>query len=349
MRAVLVTLAKDHFKKASGRRVITEGFGNGILFSENPQWKTNRRIVQLLFSKERIANDSLQATEITAGAYKDSVDFFRRGNRREVRHELARTVREFTSRAVLGVDIEPLLTEMANLAGGNAAAILGIVPIDPRFRRFQDAVKQMDALIYSLIDQRSEKCDGEDSLSFLLRTKKEYGHEISNEQIRDEMVTLLFAGGETTAWVFNAMDQELNSGKWAEMLHEELKLTKMLGQRPCPDNLPRATAFVKEVMRLHPPIFIIGREAINDVDIGGVEVSAGDYVLLNLQQLHRHPDFWNDPLEFEPERFLGDRLRLIPKDAYIPFGLGQRMCIGYQLAMDMSVNVAGMVSGFYLK
>jgi cytochrome P450 len=165
--------------------------------------------------------------------------------------------------------------------------------------------------------------------------------------LRDELVTLLLAGHETTAstlgWTWYLVERH---PEVYQRLHDEA--VAVLGDRPpgYPDlaRLTYATQVVEEAIRLYPPVWMLTRRAIEVDRVGGYHVPAGADVLICPYTLHRHRQFWPDPERFEPDRFRPDRTSDRPRYAYIPFGAGPRVCVGSNLGLLEAVLVLAMIA-----
>jgi cytochrome P450 len=205
-------------------------------------------------------------------------------------------------------------------------------------RRVKRAIARLDDLILSIIDSR--RASGEDRgdlLSMLVQARDEDdGRGMTDRQLRDEVMTLLLAGHETTAvtlswtWYLLGRHPEVEAGLLAE-------IDTVIGNRsPTPADFPRlmyCERVVREAMRLFPPAFIIGRRAKEPVTIGGTVIPPGTNVLMSQWVVQRDPRWFDDPLAFHPDRWADNLAGRIPKYAYFPFGGGPRVCIGNQFAM----------------
>lgn len=221
--------------------------------------------------------------------------------------------------------------------------------------RFRRAIRYLDALIYNIIQRR--RANGEDTgdlLSMLLGVRdKETGEGMSDRQLRDEVMTIFLAGHETTAnalswtWHLLASHPEVEA-----KLHEELGET-LAGRPPSVADLPRlryTEAVVTESMRLYPPAWAFGREALEDCEIGGYRVPAGTQLIMSQWVAHRDPRYFDAPEMFRPERWESGLSERLPRYAYFPFGGGPRLCIGRSFArMEAVLLLATLAQKFRLR
>jgi cytochrome P450 len=210
------------------------------------------------------------------------------------------------------------------------------IPTPHELRR-RRAGRLLDEIVYRFIREWREKGqDNGDLLSMLLLAEDDEGNRMSDQQARDEAVTLFLAGHETTAntlnwtWYLLAQHPEVEA-----RLHAELD-TVLDGRPPVLAdlaNLPYVEMVIKESMRLYPPAWIIGRQAIEEVEIGGYFVPKGTDVNMVIYQVHHDGRWWPEPEAFKPERFSPENEVNLHKHAYIPFSAGPRVCIGNSFAM----------------
>jgi cytochrome P450 len=236
----------------------------------------------------------------------------------------------------------------------------GVMPFPPinvptrRNRRIQAGMRTLDEVVYGIIAARRAdptSVETNDLLSMLLWARdEETGEGMSDQQLRDEVMNLLIAGHETSTvaltWIWYVLSQypEVES-----RLHAELDA--VLGGRPPTfeqlANLPYTKMVVQETLRLYPPIFVMGRHAITDDNVGGYHVPANGVALLSPYCTHRHPEFWERPEVFDPERFSPERSANRPRFAYFPFGGGPRQCIGNSFALMEAQLVLATVAQRY--
>ena len=234
-------------------------------------------------------------------------------------------------------EVGEALTEVLELFGYLMlpfSELLEKLPLPPR-RRFERARARLDAVIYRIIEERRRSgADRGDLLSMLLFAVDEEGDRsgMTNEQLRNEVMTLFLAGHETTAnaltwaWVLLAQNTEAESA-----LHEELDSVLEGGRPPTVEDLSalRYTEMVvAETMRLYPPAYAIGRLSLEDQEVGGYLIPRGSLVLVSQYVMHRDPRFFPDPERFDPLRFAPEAKSERPQFSYFPFGGGPRRCIG---------------------
>jgi cytochrome P450 len=316
IKEVLVTHQHD-FVKSEGTRAMRSLLGEGLVTSEEPMHRATRRIVQPAFHRERIAGYAQTMREY-AGAWRP------RGGVFDMHAEMMELTLRIASKTLFGVDtgeeadrvaaaLHEVVAVFPDVLGpfGSLRRRLPWGPM-PRFRR---ARAILDEIVLRLIAQRrAQGEDRGDALSMLL--------ELEDRQARDEVMTLFVAGHETTAnaltWTWYLLAR--NPGV-AETLRAEL----------CADpQTPYLDAVLNEVLRLYPPAWILGRDALCDVRIGGTRIRKGATVLMSQLVMHRSARYFDDPLEFRPHRWLAPPD--LPQFAYFPFGGGSRKCLGDQFA-----------------
>jgi cytochrome P450 len=345
---VLVHNNENYVKGEQFQRLLGPLLGNGILNSEGEEWRRNRRLVQPSFHPDRIEVYAGMMTELTA----DALDGWRDGETRAVHRDMMELTLRIVSRALFGVDIDRHVEDIETAVEGFLTATTSLpnfmlppeVPLPSR-RRMADARETLDAVVDDIIrEKRGEP--GEDVVSMLLEARDESGEALSDEQIRDEAITLLTAGHETTAVSLTYTVYLLSQHpEIEERLVAELD-SVLDGREPTMADLPDleyTERVVKESMRLFPPVPGITREARAADEIRGYTVPAGSRVFMNQWVVHRDPRWYDDPLAFEPERWTDGFERSLPSLAYFPFSAGPRRCIGDRFAMLEARLILAMV------
>ena len=277
----------------------------------------------------------------------------------DVSVEMMRVTLRVVCRALLDLEIGD---DAATIAEGldvvvrffGVSAISLLLPFLPtrHNRRLNRAIRTLRSIVDLIIAERTrEEHDHGDLLSMLLAARDgDSGQPMPAAQIRDEVLTLLLAGHETTAnalaWTFYLL---ASAPEVEAKLHHELDLM-LDGRAPTVADLPRLpyTAMViQEAMRLYPPAWAISRAVIADDVILGYRIPAGSVVLLSQWVTQRHPDFWDEPLRFRPERFAPEELAQRSRYAYFPFGGGPRLCIGEQFALVEARLILATVAQSY--
>jgi cytochrome P450 len=340
---VLVTNPKNFIKSMSLRSNFFQRLvGNGLLTSQGEEWKRARRLSQPAFHRERVASYASVMVDYTQRLTAK----WQEGETRDIHTDMMRLTLGIVVQCLFSADVSHdvdavgvTLKELVKPFASQATLkwILNNRLPTPTHRRFHALAKKIDNVVYRIISERraSGKDEG-DLLSMLLAARDEDGTQMSNRQLRDEVMTLFLAGHETTAltlaWAWYLLGTNPEAGK---KFHAELD--EMLGDRaPTAADLPRlkyTEQIAKESMRLYPPAYGLGREAIEDCEIGGYRVPKGTQVFMFQWATQRDPRFYDEPLAFRPERWTEDFIEQLPKYAYFPFGGGPRICIGASFAM----------------
>jgi cytochrome P450 len=345
---------QDNYRKGIGLVHARRALGDGLLTSDGARWRRQRRAVQPVFQRDRIAQ---AASVVVAEAEKLAARWRQRvGGTLDVVTEMTQLTLGVLGRSLLQTDLGSSgqigrAFEMVQNQAMFEMVTLNLVPSWlplPTQVRFRRARRQLDSLVDQLISGRSVPAGGDDLLSRLIAaTAGEGDPRHARRQIRDELVTILLAGHETTAstlgWTWYLVDQRPDV---ADRLRAEAQET-LGGRPPAYDDLPKLTytsMVIEEAMRLYPPVWMLTRRAVGDDEVGGFHVPAGADVLICPYTLHRHPRFWERPDQFMPERFSPEGSRDRPRYAYLPFGAGPRFCVGSHLGMMEAVLVVAMVA-----
>jgi cytochrome P450 len=350
VREVLVTRNRGFIKTMVMRRT-KRLLGEGLLTSEGDDHLRQRRLAQPAFHRDRIAG---YARTMVDDADR-LADGWRDGEELDAHREMMRLALGIAGKTLFGAEVGGAQAAEIGEALDSAlrlfrralvpfAGLIDRLPL-PSNRRFFRSRDRLDERIFRMIRQR--RASGEDtgdllSMLILAEDPEADGATMSDEQVRDEAVTLLLAGHETTAnalawtWYLLARHPAAEAA-----LHAEVDAV-LGGGLPTADDLPRlpyTRAVLAESMRLFPPAWVISREAVEELEIGGVVVPRGAMVFLSEWVIHRDPRFWEDPERFLPERWLDGLAERLPRFAYFPFGGGPRKCIGEAFAWTEGVLV----------
>jgi cytochrome P450 len=331
IRDVLVTKQRSFMKGRALQRTKLL-LGEGLLTSESDLHLRQRRLMQPAFHRERLA----RYAEVMVANAERTANSWRDGETIDVAQEMVRLTLSIVAQTLFGShnvaeeadEISRALTELMEVFTillNPFTQWLQKLPL-PRMKATQRAIDRLDATIFRIIEERRRSgVDRGDLLSMLLLAQdEEGGGGMTDRQVRDEAMTLFLAGHETTAnalswtWYLLAQYPEVE-----RQLHEEGETY--------------ARMVLAESMRLFPPAWIIGRLALEDVEIGGYTIPRGGIAIVSQYVMHRDPRFWPDPERFDPRRFADESAR--PKFAYFPFGGGSRICIGEGFAWMEGVLV----------
>jgi cytochrome P450 len=338
-------------------RQAKQTLGQGLLTSEGEFWRTQRKLAQPAFHRERIAAYGRLMVEFTERMLASWAD----GQVRDVQADMMRLTLEIVAKALFDAEIggqsaevsAAMETLMHCFVKSTSSPV--IVPNwlpTPMNLKVARMVRRLERILFAIIaERRRSGTDRGDLLSMLLHTQdEESGRRMTDQQLRDECMTLFLAGHETTAntlawaWFLLSGQPDVEA-----QLHSELE--GVLGGRPpSVDDLPRlnrAENIIAETLRLYPPGWMLGREAIEPVELGGYLIARGTTVFMTASVIHRDPRWYDDPAAFQPERWADGLIQRIPRYAYFPFGGGPRICIGNQFALMEATLVLATIAQKY--
>lgn len=338
IEVVLRTQSRE-FIKDSFTRGAVRLFGNGLLASEGEFWRRQRRLIAPALAHQQIQNYA----ETMARYTERMLDGWRPQEIRDIHKEMMGLTLQIVARCLFGIEIKHFVEEIGQALEVildhyvNATSWLPALERlpTPGNLRTQRAIRRLDEIVFGIIKERRRQ-GGDDLLATLLRARDEDGRPMTDAQLRDETLTLLLAGHETTAlalsYTFYLLAQ--NPGVEEKILEEA---SRVLGERTGGvedlGRLPYTQAVLKESMRLYPPAWMIGREARRDCSIGGYFIPRGAQLAFAQWVVHRDPRFYKEPERFLPERWLDGLSERLPRCAYFPFGDGPRICVGNHFAM----------------
>ena len=363
VKYVLQDNHKNYVKHAFYQRVKPL-VGEGLLTSEGEAWFKNRRLAQPIFHRKRVAEFGQMMTDETLTMLRKRWrDFAASGEPFDVHHEMMRLALTIVARALFSEDLSTKADDVGEALDFALEHInkrsLSPVEIPERIPtpgnvKFRGALATLDKVVYSLIRER--RSSGEmpqdnrgDLLSMLLHAADaDTGDTMTDLELRDEAMTLFLAGHETSAnaltWLFYLLGQH---AAVADRLRREVDevLAGRAAKAQDAARLSYTRQVIDETLRLYPPAWIIGRKSIAaDTLPSGATVPPETDVSLSTFVIHRHPDFWDRPEAFDPERFSKERSAGRHRFAYLPFGAGPRICIGNNFALlEMTLAVATIV------
>lgn len=340
---ILVTDADKFNKSRVTKQVMKPVVGQGLFTNEGESWKRQRKLTQPAFHTRRIGAYG----EVMVKHTLRRIAAWTPGSTQPIDHEMAELTMAIIAETLFNADVGPEATAV----GEAVTTVLSIMndrfnrllptpnwlPI-PENRAFREGITKLDTLIQRFIDERRRTGeDRGDLLSMLLLAQDEDdGGFMTDQQVRDEAITLFGAGHETTSnalmWTFYCLSEH---PEVEAALHAEIDAV-LAGRTPTLEDLPRlkyTEMVIKETMRLYPPAWGTTREPNTDVVINGWQVKKGETVMINIYGVHRDARFFPDPERFDPDRFSPENEKSIPKYAYLPFGGGPRVCIGNAFAM----------------
>ena len=355
---VLHTNLKNYRKPDSFNNSVSLLAGRGILTSEGEFWRKQRRLMQPAFSRSSVASIGVHMTD-SVGRFVDEWNAAEDGRTIDVLPEMMRLGLRIASRTLMGTDISGdadsigdayrTAFEYVSLKMNGRMMFTPVWFPTRRNREFRAAKSLLDRVVLDLIARRRADPQHNDVLSRLIAAQdEETGIGMTDQQLCDEVITLLTAGHETAgaalSWSLYLLAEH---PQVQQQLYDEVHA--VLGQRPAAvadlGKMPLATAVFEETMRLYPPAWGMPRETLADDEVLGYPVPAKSTLMLSQLLAHRHPDFWTEPDRFDPTRFLGAHDRA--KFAYFPFGGGPRICIGNNMAMlEGPLTLATLVDQF---
>ncbi|WP_460600366.1 cytochrome P450 [Flexivirga lutea] len=348
VRRVLQTGARNWSKDTVQYRALARVTGPGLLASAEPNWLEHRRMVAPAFHHQRLHSLAARVADAGDRALDVHIGWSPRRHTVDVAEVCLRIALDVVGDAILSTDLSEQAHRLleATSAAARLVVRLGQSILPERIpsalnRRLTTTRRKLDVLCFELIEaRRACTSHGDDLLGLLI----EGG--LSDQEIRDELVTMVIAGHETVAaalsWTLMllAEHQAAQDGVRSEVALLPGAVPMMQTRRV----LPWTRAVIDEALRLYPPAWVISRRSRAADLIGGREVPAGTTAIISPWVLHRRADAWDGPEEFRPQRFRDDPT---PRTHYLPFGAGPRLCIGRDFALgEMAIILSRIVSRF---
>ena len=355
--AVRHVLVKNHDNYVKSRNYVALklAIGKGLVTSEGELWKRQRRLMQPIFTPRNLDGFVAPMVRCTRDMLErwSSIE---EGTVIDLHQEMMRLTFRIVGMTLMSKDLErdadefgeavSHVLEFANRYTESAVRLPIELPL-PSHRRFRRELGKLDAVVHGLIRERRRDGEtGNDLLGMLLGASET----MSDQQLRDEVMTMILAGHETTAvalswtWFFLSQHPAVARQVFAEA-------RDVLGDREPTvedlDQLVYTERVLQESMRLHPPVWAIERDALGPDVIEGHAIEKGTTVGVSAWTLHRHPDHWENPEGFDPDRWTEERVAARPRWVYLPFGAGPRVCIGSRFAMIETKLALAMMAREY--
>lgn len=360
VKHVLQSNQKNYVKSVAYRN-LRMALGNGLVTSEGEEWKRNRRLAQPAFYKTQLEGLYNAMAGVAEKYFDGLAKQSENGKEIDLTKEMMSVTADVVLKALFSTDNPAAISEMYRIMVHSQEYIVErtvkpyLTPfsyINGKHRQFKKDMDWFDGHLYNVINERRESDEPvNDLLSMLLHSRYEdTGEPMSDQQLRDEAITLFAAGHETSSNGLSWMLYLLSSHpEILQKLKTEVDDVLAEGTPSFADlrKLTYTLQVIQEGMRLYPPAFAVGREPLEDDEILGVEIPKGSVVFVSICGIHRDPRYWERPDEFCPSHFLPENEKKRPRMAYMPFGVGPRMCIGNHFAlMEMQLLLAMLVHRF---
>ena len=363
IRRVLLENSDNYEKDWLQRRVLSAGLIGGLLTAEGHNWRTQRRALAPLFARKAVMSFTPAMIDAANGMVERIAR--REGEVTDVAVEATRLTLEVLERTIfsdgLGHDAEEIRMAMKRyfetIGKIDPFDMLGVPDFFPRPGRWKlrPMLRVFESAIDTIIATRRDRLAGDpdgaprDILTFLLEAADpETGEALAENEIRANILTFIAAGHETTA---NCISWSLfllsRSDQWRDRVRAEADDVLDGPLEGLTDRLVETRAVIDEANRLYPPISAISRAAKGADELAGETIRRGTMVVIAPYVLHRHRNLWEKPSSFDPNRFLGAARQSVDRFAYLPFGVGPRICIGATFAIqEASIVVATIVRNF---
>lgn len=350
----------DNFWKGKNYQILSLIAGKGLITSEGDFWKRQRRLAQPGFHKEKLRG-FVQTFIDSSYELAEKWEQYNPDECRSISAEMSELTLRIIGKTLFSQDlfdesssVPPDVKQVLRFLNKRNYAFPRY-PISwplPSHKAYARQKKRLDDVVFKIIDERIQGItQGEDLLQlFLEATDAETGEKMNRVDIRDEIMTMFLAGFETSSvaltWTLYLISQH---PEVREKFLKELQL--ITGEdKVRPEHIMQLTytrQILEEAMRLFPPVFTIPRQLMHAMDMKGYRLPKGSLVLTSIYAIHRSPRYWQEPEKFDPDRFSPENADKIEKGAYMPFGLGQRMCIGNQFALLEMVSALAVLGRKY--
>ncbi len=359
VKDVLTRSSENYSKKTISFKIVKEVLGESTFTSVGDEWKRKRSLVQPYFHKGQIAGlgtlmtDCIEEmldqweSECDAGRVIELTEAMMQVTLKVVVKALFSTALSHEDLQIVGASFPPLLTA-TNRRAALPFQLLNKLPLASN-KNYRGYIEDLDQIIFRIIhERRASKETPTDLLQMLMdATDKETGQPLSDDELRNEAMTMFIAGHETTAnamsWLFAIVAQRPDV-----RLNIEREIDSVLGKRKPTSadfsDLDYCLKAFRETMRLYPPVPMLPRRVETEHNLGGYYIEGGSDLFFSPYLLHRHRDFWHNPEFFDPQRFTKEAQRAQHSYAYIPFGGGPRVCLGNNFALMEAVFIIAMIT-----
>ena len=357
---VLVTNSKN-FIKSRGLQVSKRLLGSGLLTSEGDYHDNQRRLIQPTFYPKKIKSYA----EVMIKKTLNLCDTWKDGSVIDIHKEMTRLTLEIISKTVLGYEIKPeddeigdsllICMQYFNRLLMPFGELIEKIPVLPINKGFQKAKENLDSIVFRMIKEHRVKLEQKEEkdtdLLFTLLKAQDYNTKtgkMTDQQLRDEVMTIFLAGHETTAnaltWTFYLLSthpgidlrlqKEINSifSNKTDISFDDIQ------------KLEYTSKVLTESMRLYPPAWALGRQAINDCKIGKYIIPSGSIILMSQYVMHRNPLYFPEPNTFYPDRWTNEFKKNLPRFCYFPFGGGIRSCVGEPFAWMETILITAIIN-----
>jgi cytochrome P450 len=344
-----------NYRKGRGYRILKLSLGEGLLTSEGALWQRQRKMTQPSFQSQQVSSFVSTITANALTMLRRWEDYASRSETFDVVPEFMRLTLNIAAQVLfttnLEADAESIRRTLEIGRDYSVERAWSLIPPPlswptKRNREYRAALAHIHGIIDRIIaGRRRAPARVNDLLTMLMEARDENGAPMSDKQLRDEVVTLLTAGHETTTLAL-AWTCYLIATRPEVMEHMAAEAAFLNGRAPAYEDLMKlrySRMVVEETMRLYPPVWTMSRTAVNEDEIGGYYIPAGSEILIFPYITQRHPKWWTDPDEFRPERFSPENSAARPRYAYLPFGAGPRTCIGLNFAMTEILAVLALI------
>jgi cytochrome P450 len=357
---ILQTNSRNYHKGRVYKELVPST-GDGLFVTDGEVWRRQRRLAQPAFHKDKIASFAKIMTDSAEKMLRHWRLPAEYGTPVEISSEMLQLTLGIVGKALFSRDLSygaDVVTDAFDVIRAHTMRRLTSfiklpqsLPL-PRNRKFRAAVATADRLVYEVIEDRRKNGGSQDDLLSMLMAARdeETGEAMGDKELRDQALTIIGAGYETTTqalcwtWYLLARHPQIEN-----RLHDELA-TVLGGRIPVLNDLPKLqyTLMVfQEALRLYPPAWMLSRTAVEDDEIGGQKIPARSELLLLTAYTHRHSRYWTRPDEFDPSNFSPENVAARPRYSYFPFGGGPRQCIGNNFALMEAQLIIATVAQRY--